>query len=76
MSSQKSLGTRLDLSMAHHCQIDDQSERTIQTPENMLCCCILDLGGNWDDHIPLVEFTYNNSYQASIGMASYEALYG
>ena len=42
---------------------------------DMLCCCILDLGGNWDDHLPLVEFTYNNSYQANIGMAPYEALY-
>ena len=42
----------------------------------MLHCCILDLGGNWDDHLSLVEFTYNNRYQASIDMAPYEALYG
>ena len=41
----------------------------------MLCCCIIDLGGNWDGHLPLVEFTYNNSYQATVGIAPYEALY-
>ena len=76
VSLQKALGTRLDLSTVHHPQTDGQSERTIQTLEDMLRCCILDLGGNWDDHLPLVEFTYNNSYQASIGMAPYEALYG
>ena len=67
---------RLDLSTANHPQTDGQSERTIQTLEDMLHCCILDFGGNWDDHLPLVEFTYNNSYQASIDMVPYEALYG
>ena len=38
--------------------------------------CVLDQGGSWDSHLPLIEFTYNNSFHASIGMASYEALYG
>ena len=66
----------MDLSTSHHPHTDGQSERTIQTLEDMLCCLILDLSGNWDDHLSLVEFTYNNSYQASIGMAPYEALYG
>ena len=75
ISLQKALGTRLDLSTAHHPQTDGQSERTIQTLD-MLRCCILDFGGNWDDHLPLVEFTYNNSYQASIDMVPYKALYG
>ena len=58
---QKSLGIRLDLSTVHHPQTNRQSERTIQTLEDMLYCCILDLGGNWDDHIPLVEFDGKNS---------------
>ena len=62
VSLQKALGMRLDLSTTHHPQTDGQSERTIQTLEDMLRCCILDFGGNWDDHLPLVEFTYNNSY--------------
>ena len=49
---------------------------TIQVLENMLRACILDLKGSWEEHLPLVEFAYNNSYQASIEMAPYEALYG
>ena len=67
---------RLDLSTAHHPQTYGKSERTIQTLEDMLSCCILGLGGYKDYHLPLMEFTNNNSYQASIGMAPYEALYG
>ena len=62
--------------MAYHPQTDGQFERTIQTLEDMLRVCVLDLKGNWDEHLPLVEFAYNNSYQASIGMMPYEALYG
>ena len=63
-------------STTFHPQTDGQTERTIQTLEDMLRLCVLDLQGSWGVHLPLVEFTYNNSYQASIGMASYEALYG
>ncbi|CAL5400001.1 unnamed protein product [Camellia sinensis] len=73
---QEALGTTLKFSTAYYPQTDGQSERTIQTLENMLRICVLDLKGNWDEHLPLVEFAYNNSYQASIGMAPYEALYG
>ncbi|KAL5838964.1 hypothetical protein ACOSQ4_011572 [Xanthoceras sorbifolium] len=73
---QTALGTELNLSTAHHPQTDGQSERTIQILEDMLRSCILDFGGNWGEHLSLVEFAYNNSYQASIGMAPYEALYG
>ena len=47
----------------------------IQVVEDMLRACMLDFKGNWSNHFSLVEFAYNNSYQASIGMASYEALY-
>ena len=62
------LGTRLCLSTVYHPQTDGQSERTIQTLEDMLRACVIDFGGNWDDRLPLVEFSYNNSYHASIGM--------
>ena len=73
---QECLGTKLKMSTAYHPQTDRQSERTIQTIEDMLRVCVLDFKGNWDDHLPLIEFSYNNSYHASIGMPPYEALYG
>ncbi|KAL6324088.1 hypothetical protein AAG906_006359 [Vitis piasezkii] len=75
-SLQKALGTKLSFSTAFHPQTDGQSERVIQVLEDLLRACILDLQGNWDDHLPLVEFAYNNSFQASIGMTPFEALYG
>ncbi|KAJ9543976.1 hypothetical protein OSB04_023683 [Centaurea solstitialis] len=75
-SLQKSLGSQLDWSTAYHPQTDGQSERTIQTLEDMLRACVIDFGGNWDDHLPLVEFSYNNSYHTSIQCTPYEALYG
>ena len=64
------------MSTTFHPQTDGQSERTIQTLEDMLRACVLDFNGSWEDHLPLVEFAYNNSYQESIQMAPYEALYG
>ena len=64
------------MSTAYHPQTYGQSERTIQTLENMLRVCVLDFKGNWDDYLPLIEFSYNNSYHASIGMPPFEALYG
>ncbi|RVW89664.1 Transposon Ty3-G Gag-Pol polyprotein [Vitis vinifera] len=75
-SLQKALGTKLSFSTAFHPQTDGQSERVIQVLEDLLRACALDLKGNWDDYLPLVEFAYNNSFQASIGMAPFEALYG
>ncbi|KAD4586323.1 hypothetical protein E3N88_23924 [Mikania micrantha] len=75
-SLHEAFGTRLDLSTAYHPQTDGQTERTIQTLEDMLRACVIDFCGNWDSHLPLVEFSYNNSYHASIGMAPFEALYG
>nr|GEV16940.1 putative reverse transcriptase domain-containing protein [Tanacetum cinerariifolium] len=71
----KALGTRLDMSTAYHPEIDGQSERTIQRLEDMLRACVLDFGKNWDRHLPLVEFSYNNSYHTSIKAAPFEALY-
>ena len=75
-SFQKAMGTQLSMSTAFHPQTDGQSERTIQILEDMLRACVLDLKGSWEEHLPLIEFAYNNSYQASIQMAPYEALYG
>ncbi|XP_073224786.1 uncharacterized protein [Cicer arietinum] len=70
------LGTKLRLSSAYHPQTDGQTERTNQSLEDLLRACVLDDRGSWDDVLPLIEFTYNNSFHASIGMAPYEALYG
>ena len=75
-SFQKAMETQLSMSTAFHPQTDGQSKRTIQILEDMLRACVLDLNGSWEEHLPLVEFAYNNSYQASIQMAPYEALYG
>ncbi|GKA53813.1 putative reverse transcriptase domain-containing protein [Tanacetum coccineum] len=73
---QKALGTRLDMSTTYHPQTDGQSERTIQTLEDILRACVLDFGGSWDVHLPLVEFSYKNSYHSSVRCAPFEALYG
>ncbi|GKA93247.1 putative reverse transcriptase domain-containing protein [Tanacetum coccineum] len=73
---QKALGTKLNMSTAYHPETDGQSERTIQTLEDMLRACVMDFGGSWDTHLPLVEFSYNNSYHKSIKCAPFEALYG
>ncbi|GJY40193.1 putative reverse transcriptase domain-containing protein [Tanacetum coccineum] len=64
------------MSTAYHPQTDGQSERTIQTLEDMLRACVIDFGNGWVKHFPLVEFSYNNSYHASIKAAPFEALYG
>ncbi|GJZ95532.1 putative reverse transcriptase domain-containing protein [Tanacetum coccineum] len=75
-SMQSALGTQLDMSTAYHPQTDGQSERTIQTLEDMLRACVIDFGKGWERHLPLVEFSYNNSYHASIKAAPFEVLYG
>ncbi|GKA86103.1 putative reverse transcriptase domain-containing protein [Tanacetum coccineum] len=75
-SLQNALGTQLYMSTAYHLETDGQSERTIQTLEDMLRACVIDFGKGWDKHLPLVEFSYNNSYHASIKAAPFEALYG
>nr|GFB35474.1 hypothetical protein [Tanacetum cinerariifolium] len=64
------------MSTAYHPETDEQSERTIQTLEDMLRACMIDFGKCYVNHLPLVEFSYNNSYHASIKAASFEALYG
>ena len=72
---QEALGTQLHFNTAFHPQTDGQSERTIQTLEDMLRMCVLDFKGSWDKYLPLIEFAYNNSYHSTIGLAPYEALY-
>ncbi|KAL0561193.1 hypothetical protein IC582_001614 [Cucumis melo] len=73
---QLALGTRLDFSTAFHPQPDGQIERLNQILEDMQRTCVLEFSGSWDSHLHLMEFAYNNSYQATIGMAPFEALYG
>ena len=75
-SLQRALGTRLHFSTTFHPQTDGQFERTIQTLEDMLRAYVLEFKGSWDRCLPLMEFAYNNSYQSSIEMTPYEALYG
>ncbi|GJV21781.1 putative reverse transcriptase domain-containing protein [Tanacetum coccineum] len=75
-SLQKALGTQLDMSTTYHPQTDGQSERTIQTLEDMLRAYVINFGKGWDRHLPLVEFSYDNSYHTSIKVAPFEALYG
>ncbi|GJX01244.1 putative reverse transcriptase domain-containing protein [Tanacetum coccineum] len=75
-SLHNALGTSLDMSTAYHPQTDEQSKRTIQTLEDMLRACAIDFGKGWVNHLPLIEFSYNNSYHASIKATPFEALYG
>nr|GEV86449.1 putative reverse transcriptase domain, ribonuclease H-like domain, aspartic peptidase domain protein [Tanacetum cinerariifolium] len=75
-SLQKALGTNLDMSTAYHPQTNGQSERTIQMLKDMLRACVIEFESSWDHHLPLVEFSYDNSYHTSIKAAPYEALYG
>ncbi|GJU43421.1 putative reverse transcriptase domain-containing protein, partial [Tanacetum coccineum] len=75
-SLQEAFGTQLDMSTAYHLETDGQSKRTIQTLEDMLRACVIDFGKGWDRHLPLIEFSYNNSYHTSIKAAPFEALYG
>ncbi|XP_052726140.1 uncharacterized protein LOC128194637 [Vigna angularis] len=75
-SLQSEMGSKLQMSSAYHPQTDGQSERTIQMLEDLLRTCVLDHVGVWDEVLSLVEFTYNNSFQSSIGMTPFEALYG
>ncbi|GJV41335.1 putative reverse transcriptase domain-containing protein [Tanacetum coccineum] len=75
-SLQKDLGTSLDMSTAYHPQTNEQSKRTIQTLKDILRTCTINFGKSWVNHFPLVEFSYNNSYHASIKAAPLEVLYG
>ncbi|GJU27970.1 putative reverse transcriptase domain-containing protein [Tanacetum coccineum] len=72
----KALGMNLDMSTAYHPQTNGLRKRTIHTLEDMLRACVIDFVKGWVNHFPLVEFSYNNSYQTSIKAAPFEALYG
>nr|GFA95772.1 putative reverse transcriptase domain-containing protein [Tanacetum cinerariifolium] len=69
-------GVPVFMSTAYHPQTDGQSEHTIQTLDYMLRACVMDFGGSWDTHLPLIEFSYNNSYHKSLKYSPFEALYG
>ncbi|WVZ97973.1 hypothetical protein U9M48_043468 [Paspalum notatum var. saurae] len=75
-SLHEALGTKLDYSTAYHPQTDGQMERVNQLLEDLLRACVLTYGPNWEDSLPFAEFSYNNSYQASIEMSPFQALYG
>ncbi|GKD37769.1 putative reverse transcriptase domain-containing protein, partial [Tanacetum coccineum] len=75
-SMQEALGTRLDMSTVYHPQTDGQSECTIQTLEDLIRACVLDFGGSWDIYLPLVEFSYKNSYHSRVRCVTFKALYG
>ena len=72
----RSIGTKLDYSTAYHPQTDGQTERVNQILEDMLRACVLKYGTDWEKSLPYAEFSYNNSFQASIKMSLFEALYG
>ncbi|KAA3460874.1 reverse transcriptase [Gossypium australe] len=71
---QEALGTQLYFSTAFHPQTYGQSKRVIQVLEDILRCCVLEFEGNWEKYLPLIEFSYNNSYQSSVKMAPYQPL--
>ncbi|GKF95540.1 putative reverse transcriptase domain-containing protein [Tanacetum coccineum] len=73
---QKALGIKLNISTTYHPKTDGQSERTIQTLEDMLRACVMDFGGSLDTHLPMIKFSYNNMYHKIIKCAPFEALYG
>jgi transposase InsO family protein len=75
-SLHEALGTKLDFSSAYHPQTDGQTERINQILEDMLRACVLTYGKDWEDSLPYAEFSYNNSYQTSLKMSPFEALYG
>jgi hypothetical protein len=70
------MGTKLDFSTAYHTQTDVQTERVNKVLEDLLRACVLAFDRSWESSLPYVEFSYNNSYQASIKMSPFEALYG
>jgi hypothetical protein len=73
---QETLGTHLKFSSAYHPQTDDQTERTNHILEDMLRACALQDKLGWDKRLPYAEFSYNNSYQASLKMSPFQTLYG
>jgi hypothetical protein len=70
------MGTKLDFSTAYHPQSDGQTERVNKVLEDLLRACVLTFNRNWESSLPYSKFSYNNSYQASIRMSPFEALYG
>jgi transposase InsO family protein len=76
MSLQQAMGTKLDFSTAYYPQLDGQTERVNKVLEDLLRAYVLTFDRNWESSLPYAEFSYNNSYQASIRMSPFETLYG
>jgi hypothetical protein len=74
-SFHENMDAKLNFSLACHPQTDGQIERTDQVLEDMLSACALPHGSSWDKSLPYAEFSYNNSYQASLKMSPFETLY-
>lgn len=70
------MGNKLKFSTVFHLKTNGQSERTIQILEDIMKSCVLDFEGSWSRYLPFIEFSYNNSYLSTIGVAPYEMLYG
>jgi hypothetical protein len=75
-SFHENMDTKLNFSLADHPQTNGQTKRTNQVLEDMLRACALQHGSSWDKSLPYAEFSYNNSYQASLKMSPFETLYG
>src|SRR3954464_10739362 len=75
-SFQEAMGTHLKFSTAYHPQSQGHVERVNQVLEDMLRACVISFGNKWEESLPFAEFSYNNSYQASLKMAPFEVLYG
>jgi hypothetical protein len=72
----KGFGTNMNFSTTYHPETDGQTERVNQVIEDMLRMYVMDKPSKWEDYLHLVEFSYNNGYQASLKMSPFEALYG
>jgi transposase InsO family protein len=75
-SFHENMDKKLNFSSTYHPQTDGQIERTNQVLEDVLRACALQHGSSWDKSLPYAEFSYNSSYQASLKMSPFEALYG
>ncbi|XP_074278215.1 uncharacterized protein LOC141601808 [Silene latifolia] len=73
---QSMIGTQLKMSTTFYPARDGHTERTTRTLKDILRSCVMEFGGTWEERLDLIEFSYNNSYYASNGIAPFEALYG
>jgi hypothetical protein len=72
----KGFGTNMNFSLTYHLWLDGKTERVNRVIEDMLRMYVMDKPYKWEDYLHLVEFSYNNGYQASMKMSRFEAWYG